>query len=73
MNQSIVYGNRIRKIRKTKGITSCYVAKKLGLTPGGYSDIERGRRKLSAERAEKIAEILDIDIGEIFYSSKRNA
>ncbi|ACV63242.1 transcriptional regulator, XRE family [Desulfofarcimen acetoxidans DSM 771] len=73
MNRSVVYGNRIRKIRKAKGITSCYVAKKLGMSPGGYSDIERGRRKLSAERVEKIAKILEIDIGEIFYSSKRNA
>lgn len=66
MNE-IDYGERIKQIRISKGIKACFVAKKLGLTPGGYSDIERGRRKLTAERVQQIAGILMVDIGEIFY------
>lgn len=63
---------RLRKIRKDKGITQTYIARKLGKTSGWYSNIERGDRKLSAEDAKKIAEVLNIDINEIFFEDNLN-
>lgn len=64
------YGERVRRIREAKGIKAVFVARKLGLTPAGYSGIERGRAKLTAERAAKIAEILDVPIAEIFFDEE---
>lgn len=64
------YGARIKKIRENKGIKACFIAEKMGLTPAGYGGIESGRTKLSAENAEKISEILCIDIKEIFFDNK---
>ena len=62
----VEYGKRIKQLRMTKGIKATYVAGKLGLTPAGYSGIERGRTKLTAEKAQQIADILGVDIREIF-------
>ncbi|MGB9813488.1 MAG: helix-turn-helix transcriptional regulator [Thermovenabulum sp.] len=64
---------RLKKIRKSKGITQTYIARKMGKTCGWYSNIERGNRKLSAEDAKKIADILGVDIKEIFFENELNA
>ena len=57
---------RLRKIRKSKGITQTFIAQKMGKTPAWYSNVERGYRRLLAEDAKRIAEILGVDIREIF-------
>jgi len=62
------YGKMVKQIRTGKGIKACYVAKKLGLTPGGYSGIERGRSRLTAIYAQQIADILEVDIKDIFFT-----
>lgn len=61
------YGAIIKKIRESKGIKAIFVAKKLGLSAAGYSGIERGRAKLTVERAAEIAEILGVPITKIFF------
>lgn len=66
------YGKRIKNIREVKGLKSCYVAEKLGVSPAVYSGIESGRSKLSAEHAAKIADILGVDIKDIFFETKVN-
>lgn len=50
--------NRIRALREEKKISGTIVAKKLGISPQYYYDIEKGKRKLSAEIAEKLSDIL---------------
>lgn len=65
------YGQRIKTIRELKGIKARFIAEKLNLSPAGYSGIERGRTKLTAERAAEIAEILGIKIDEIFFANKK--
>ena len=57
---------KLRKIRKSKGITQTFIAQKMGKTPAWYSNIERGHTRLLAEDAKRIAEILGVDIREIF-------
>lgn len=63
---------KLKKIRTDKGITQTYIAKKIGKTPGWYSNIERGKRGLSAEDAKKIAAVLEVDMNEIFFENGLN-
>jgi transcriptional regulator with XRE-family HTH domain len=62
---------KLRKIRKSKGITQTFIAKKMGKTSAWYSNIERGYTRLLAEDAKKIAEILGVDIREIFEEVRK--
>ena len=51
--------NRIREIRKQRGITQVELAKKLGITQGGIQKLEVGSRNLDIEWMRKIAKALD--------------
>lgn len=62
---------QLRRARKSKGITQTFMAKKLGYKmASGYANIESGHTKLSLENAIKIAEILEMDLEEIFFDKK---
>lgn len=62
---------RLREVRKSKGITQTFMAQKLGYKQAsGYANIESGHTKLSLENAKKIAEILNMDIDELFFENK---
>ena len=62
---------KLRQVRKSKGITQTFMASKLGYKKAsGYANIESGHRKLSLENAKKIAEILDMDINELFFDQE---
>ena len=62
---------RLREIRKSKGITQSFIAKKMGRTSAWYCNIERGNRRLLAEDAKRIADILGVDIREIFEEVRK--
>ena len=62
---------RLRQIRKSKGITQTFIAKKMGKTFAWYNNIERGYTRLLAEDAKRIAEILGVDIREIFEEVRK--
>lgn len=64
------YGQRIKRIREKKGVKACYVAQRIGMTPGGYNGIEKGRTKLTVEKALQIACVLGVDIREFFFDSE---
>ncbi|MEV2911149.1 helix-turn-helix domain-containing protein [Paenibacillus larvae] len=53
---------RIRKLRRALDLTGADVAEKLGISTQYYYNIERGRRKLSAEVALKLAEIFGVSL-----------
>ncbi|HLG03794.1 MAG TPA: helix-turn-helix transcriptional regulator [Bacteroidia bacterium] len=59
-------GERIRRIRATKGLTQANVAEELGLTESAYSKIERGESDPNTTRLYRIAEILEVDVREFF-------
>lgn len=63
--KAVNYGKMIKKARNSKGIKANWVAKKLGVSISTYSEIENGKRKLTVERAEQIANILGITLGEL--------
>lgn len=53
---------RIRKTRRMRDLTGAEVAKKLGISTQYYYNIERGRRKLSADNAIKLADIFEVHL-----------
>lgn len=49
---------RIRKLRKERGLSGIQVAEKLNITPQYYYDIEKGERRLTADIASRLADVL---------------
>ena len=56
----------IKTIRKNKGISHEAMAVNLGISQTAYTKIEREETKLTVDRLQKIAEILDVKIDDIF-------
>ena len=52
--------NRIKEIRKQKGITQTDLAVKLGVTQGAVQKLETGQNDLSSKMMERIAIILNV-------------
>ncbi len=52
-------GNNIRKIRELNGFTQEKVSAALGMTQGNYARIEKGEIRISEERLQKIAGLLN--------------
>lgn len=63
----------IRALRMAKGLTQEFMAKKLKLDVANYSRIERGVAKLTVERLQEIAEILNTDISELVNLNIQNS
>lgn len=57
---------QIRKIRKAKGWSQENFAVHLGLARSYYSGVERGERNLAAINLIKIAQGLEVEVGELF-------
>lgn len=59
-------GARIQQIRKSKKITQERLAEAIGLDTPNLSNIERGKRFVSAETLEKIIHALDVEEKDLF-------
>ncbi len=57
---------KLREVRRNKGLTQREMAEKLKISKSYYCLIEKGKRGLSLELALKIAEILQKSIEELF-------
>ena len=53
---------KIRKIRLEKSFSQEYMANELGITQSQYGKIENGVVKLSYERLQKIARVLELEV-----------
>lgn len=62
-------GERIRKIRKDKGMTQAELAEKSGVAPSNISHIERAATKLSLPTVINIANALEVTLDELVYAS----
>ncbi len=58
--------NRIRDIRKSKGITQTHIAKETGLTVSSYNMKENGKRPISTTELEMIAVALKEPVKNFF-------
>jgi transcriptional regulator with XRE-family HTH domain len=59
-------GERIRELRKAKGLTQEQLAELVGVEPRHISRVEGGYSSPSIERLARIAEILEVPIKELF-------
>lgn len=59
------YGARIRELRSSRGLKAKFVAAKLGLSSAQYCDLEKGRKKLTADIVARLACILDVKTDDI--------
>lgn len=60
------FGQRVKLLRKGKGLSQEDLAEKSGLNRPYISAIEQGKRNVSLEVIEKLAEALEIAIKEFF-------
>jgi transcriptional regulator with XRE-family HTH domain len=62
------YGEKIRFIRETRGLSQENLAAQLGIAQNSYSKIERNETKLSTAMLKKIADVLDVSPMDIITS-----
>lgn len=61
---------RIEDIRKAKGFTQEFVAGAVGIATSSYNQYETGARNIPADIAQRIADVLGVETGEIFLPIK---
>ena len=68
MNTNILsaYGSTIRKFRQSQNISQEGFADLCGLHRTYISDVELGKRNVSLENIEKMAEALNIKVSDVF-------
>ena len=64
-------GERIRKIRKEKGLTLVEISKKTGIAQATLSRIETGTMMGTVESHEKVAEVLGLGLAELYSGVDR--
>lgn len=57
---------KIRRARKAMGYRSVDMAECLGISMGHYSRMERGRRRITVQYLEAIADILDVKVSDLY-------
>ena len=68
---SIETALRIKKIREYRNYTQQFMADSLDLSQNAYCKIENGTTKLTIDRLEEIATILDVPVESILSSEKQ--
>jgi len=61
-----MYNNTLRERRKQLGYTLTQLSQCVGVTPGFLSLVERGLRVPRLETAQRLANVLDCTIDELF-------
>ena len=62
----IIYGERLKTLRKKKGLSQEELGFKSSLHRTYISEVERGRRNISIVNIAKIAKALNVSIKEFF-------
>ena len=62
----------IKEIAKKKGVSMLELANRIGITPPSMSNIVNGKLTPSLETLEKIADALDVPIGELFGQTDKS-
>lgn len=62
---------KLRLLRKEKGVTIYDMAKKLSITPSFYSQIENKKRRLFYDTAVRIGIIFNMKPDFIFYAKQQ--
>ena len=63
-------GNKIKELRKSKGLTQEELAIKCGLSKNGLWNYENNKRQINMDTLNKISTALDVDIEELLSREK---
>jgi len=69
-NEFDLLGPKIRHFCQQKDYSQEYMARELGLTQTSYSKIEKNASEASLDRLHKIAEILEVKLGDLINEGK---
>lgn len=72
-SDKVVFGEKIRSLRKIKKISIAEMAKSIGCTPAAFGNYERGERTPSLKQIKAIAQVLNVSIDELFGCSQQVA
>ena len=67
-----ILGDNIRSLRVGKGWTQVYMADRLQITAPFLAQIESGKRGMSLELVESVAELFEIPIASLFLEQMTN-
>lgn len=65
------YGKVIRQLRQQKGVSQEELADLCGLHRTYISDVELGKRNVSLENIERLAQALDANVSDVFVEIER--
>lgn len=60
---------KVEQVRIRKGVTKAHIARRCGHTISWYHDISKGRRNMSVEALQKIADALEVPVS-IFFEDE---
>jgi transcriptional regulator with XRE-family HTH domain len=60
------FGLRLQELRKSLGLTQDNVAEKINMDTPNLSNIENGKRFMTPQNIEKIADVLGVDVKSLF-------
>jgi transcriptional regulator with XRE-family HTH domain len=66
----MLIGDKIKKVRETKGLSQKEVALSLKMDPAQYSRIENGKTDPSFSSIEKIAKALGVELSDLFKAEE---
>jgi putative transcriptional regulator len=64
----VEFKNRIREVRKQRGLRQVDLAKRVGVFQSEISEIECGKRMPSIYLAKKIAKALKVSLDDLFFA-----
>jgi len=64
-------GERICALRKKKRVRQYVLARMVGITPGALTNFEKGRRQISLDWLERIADALDTPVAYFLGDGKK--
>lgn len=68
---SMTVGEKIKQLRKDKGLQQKTVATDVGLDQSNYNKVENGRREPSVEVLQKLSVILGVTVDELLNSEDK--
>ncbi|MGP4041933.1 helix-turn-helix domain-containing protein [Gracilibacillus sp. D59] len=60
----------LRGLREKNGLKSKFIAEKLGVTPGTYSEIETGKRKPRVEHLLILRNLYHVSLDDLFFNNE---
>lgn len=64
-------GLRIQELRRDRGETQESLAGRLGMLAPNYARIEQGRANVTVDTLVRVANALDVDLGQLFIAPER--